>query len=119
MAKWRKLSDLSHEETSTVVNILQGFQNEIDEEDISLSTSLPLKIDKRDIYRADYGRLDEDEDGKEVVDALQKVVRDCRFWCRRDEDDCMGRRGRKACICARWICWVISEFSSLFFWGDT
>jgi len=48
MAKRRKLSDLSHEETSTVVDILQRFQNEIDEED---------------------------EDGQEVVDALQKVVR--------------------------------------------
>ena len=48
MAKRRKLSDLSHEETSTVVDILQRFQNGIDEED---------------------------EDGQEVVDALQKVVR--------------------------------------------
>ena len=47
MAKQRKLSDLSHEGTSTVVNILQRFQNEIDEED---------------------------EDGQEVVDALQKEV---------------------------------------------
>lgn len=48
MAKRRKLSDLGHEETSTVVDILQRLQNEIDEED---------------------------EDGQEVVDALQKVVR--------------------------------------------
>lgn len=48
MAKRRKLSDLSYEETSTVVDILQRFQNGIDEED---------------------------EDGQEVVDALQKVVR--------------------------------------------
>ena len=48
MAKQRKLSDLGHEETSTVVDILQRLQNEIDEED---------------------------EDGQEVVDALQKVVR--------------------------------------------
>ena len=48
MAKRRKLSDVSHEEASTTVNILQRFQNEIDKED---------------------------EDGQEVVDALQKVVR--------------------------------------------
>ena len=48
MAKRRKLSDVSHEEASTAVNILQRFRNEIDEED---------------------------EDGQEVVDALQKVVR--------------------------------------------
>lgn len=48
MAKWRKLSDLSHEEAFTVVDILQRFQNEISEED---------------------------EDGQGVVDALQKVVR--------------------------------------------
>ncbi|EDR03618.1 uncharacterized protein LACBIDRAFT_331314 [Laccaria bicolor S238N-H82] len=40
--------DLSHEETSTVVDILQRFQDEIDEED---------------------------EDRQEVVDAVQKVVR--------------------------------------------
>ena len=48
MAKRRKLSDVSHEEASTAVNILQRFRNEIDEED---------------------------EDGQEVVDTLQKVVR--------------------------------------------
>jgi hypothetical protein len=48
MAKRRKLSDLTNDETAAVVEVLKRFQNELDQDD---------------------------EDGNEVIGAVQTVLR--------------------------------------------